>query len=62
MYEAKVISKLLEFCTIKWGPIRDALARDEPTRTCCGPLPSWAPKIKTLELIKNIDFNFENQD
>ena len=37
---------------------RDVLARDEPTRTCCGPLPSW----KTLEKIKNIDFNFENQD
>jgi hypothetical protein len=35
------------------------LARDEPTRTCCGPLPSWAPKIKTLE---KIDFHFENQD
>jgi hypothetical protein len=41
---------------------RDVLARDEPTRTCCGPLPSWAPKIKTLEKIKNIHFNFENQD
>jgi hypothetical protein len=27
------------------------LARDEPTRTCCGPLPSWAPKIKTLKKI-----------
>jgi hypothetical protein len=27
-----------------------------------GPLPSWVPKIKTLEKIKNIDFNFENQD
>ena len=37
------------------------MARDEPTRTCCGP-PSWAPKIKTLEKIKNIDLNFENQD
>ena len=37
-------------------------ARDEPTRTRCGPLPSWAPKITTLEEIKNIDFNFENQD
>jgi hypothetical protein len=36
--------------------LRDVLARDEPTRTCCGPLPSWAPKIKTLEEIKNIDF------
>ena len=22
---------------------RDVLAWDEPTRTCCGPLPSWAP-------------------
>ena len=41
---------------------RDVLARDEPTRTCCGPLPSWAPKIKTLEKIKNVDFNFEFQD
>ena len=38
------------------------LARDEPTRTCCGSLPSWAPKIKTMQKIKNIDFNFENQD
>jgi hypothetical protein len=38
------------------------LARDEPTRTCCGPLPSWASKIKTLEKIKNVDFNFENLD
>ena len=34
--------------------------RDEPTRTCCGLLQSWVPKIKTLEKIKNIDFNFEN--
>ena len=41
---------------------RDLPARDEPTRTCCGPLPSWVPKIKILEKIKNIDFNFENQD
>jgi hypothetical protein len=24
--------------------------------------PTFAPKIKTLEKIKNIDFNFENQD
>jgi hypothetical protein len=39
---------------------RDMQARDEPTRTCCGPLPSWVSKIKTLEKIKNIDF--ENQD
>jgi hypothetical protein len=31
-------------------------------RTCCGPQPSSAPKIKTLEKIKSIDFNFENQD
>ena len=44
------------------------LARDEPTRTCCRPLPSWAPKIKALEkriiALKhwNIDFNFEYQD
>jgi hypothetical protein len=38
------------------------LARDEPTRTCCGPLPSWAPKIKTLKKIKNMEFKFENQD
>jgi hypothetical protein len=42
--------------------LRDVLVRDEPTRTCCEPLPSWTPKIKTLEKIKNIDFNFENQD
>jgi hypothetical protein len=41
---------------------RDVLARDETTRTCCGPLPSWAPKIKTLEKIENIDFNFGNQN
>jgi hypothetical protein len=38
------------------------LARDEPTRTCCGPLPSCASKIRTLEKIKNVDFNFENLD
>jgi hypothetical protein len=38
------------------------LARDEPTRTRCGPLPSWAPKIETLKKINNIDFNFQNQD
>jgi hypothetical protein len=38
------------------------VARDKPTRNCCGPLPSGAPKIKTLEKIKNKDFNFENQD
>jgi hypothetical protein len=38
------------------------LAREEPTRTCCEPLPSWAPKIKTLEKIKNINFNVENED
>jgi hypothetical protein len=37
-------------------------SRDETTRTCCGPLPSWAPKIKTLEKIENIDFNFGNQN
>jgi hypothetical protein len=36
--------------------IRDVLAKDEPTRTCCGPLPSWAPKIKTLEKIKKYRF------
>ena len=42
--------------------IRDVLVRDEPTRTCCGFLQSWVPKIKILEKIKNIDFNFENQD
>jgi hypothetical protein len=22
----------------------------------------WGPKLKTLQMIKNIDFNFENQD
>ena len=42
--------------------IRDVLVRDEPTRTCCGLLQSWVPKIKILEKIKYIDFNFENQD
>ena len=42
--------------------IRDVLVRDEPTRTCCGLLQSWVPIIKILEKIKNIDFNFENQD
>jgi hypothetical protein len=36
---------------------RDVLARDEPTGTCCGPLPPL-----TLEKIQIIDFNFENQD
>ena len=42
---------------------RDVLARDEPTKTArCGPLSSWAPKIKTLEKIKNIDFNFQDWD
>jgi hypothetical protein len=44
------------FHTILVYYFRDVLARDEPTRTWCGPLPSWAPKIKTLEKIKNIDF------
>jgi hypothetical protein len=41
---------------------KDELARDEPKRTCCGSLPSWALKIKTLEKIKNIDCNSENQN
>ena len=41
---------------------RDVLAVDEPTRTCCGLLQSWVPKIKILKKIKNIDFKFENQD
>ena len=44
------------------GLSRDVLARDEPTRTRCGPLPSWAPKIETLKKINNMDFNFQNQD
>jgi hypothetical protein len=61
---------LHRFCVrpyLKLGPelqvrlARDVLARDEPTRTRCGALSSWAPKLKTLEKIKHIDFNFQNQ-
>jgi hypothetical protein len=35
---------------------RDVLARDEPTRTCCGLLPSSAPKIKTFGKDKKYGF------
>ena len=40
--------------------IRDVLVRDEPTRTCCGLLQSWVPKIKILEKIKNIRLRYYN--
>ena len=38
------------------GYIRDVLARDEPTRTRGGPLPSWTPKIKTLKFFQTLRF------
>ena len=37
---------------------RNVLARDEPTRTCWGPLPSRAPTIKTLEKFATIFLKF----
>ena len=36
--------------------IRDVLARDETTITRCGPLPSWAPKIKTFKFFQTLRF------
>jgi hypothetical protein len=56
------LNGLIHFLQFVSFSFTDMLVRDEPTRTCCGPQPSWAPKIKTLEKIRNIDFNFENQD
>ena len=35
---------------------RDVLARVETTRTHCGPLPSWAPKIKTFKFFQTLRF------
>jgi hypothetical protein len=49
MLLAKSTSKLKVHVLHLFGDYRDVLARDEPMRTCCGPLPSWTSKIKTFE-------------
>jgi hypothetical protein len=38
------------------------VARDDPTRTCCGPCHHGSPKLKHWRKEKNIDFSFENQN
>jgi hypothetical protein len=41
-----MLNSMLHKCLDVGILFRDVLARDEPTRTCCGPLPSWPLKLK----------------